>query len=76
VSSSLTFLGLDCSYGNMKTNVLSLTAVMADGRVIKTGSKCVMRVLGLALVMDLLPGCLQGTKVFSWIRPHAPVNWR
>ncbi|RLN64421.1 hypothetical protein BBJ29_001994 [Phytophthora kernoviae] len=26
-------------YGNMKTNVLSLTAVMADGRVIKTGSK-------------------------------------
>ncbi|KAF4137905.1 FAD linked oxidases C-terminal domain-containing protein [Phytophthora infestans] len=26
-------------YGNMKTNVLSLTAVMADGRIIKTGSK-------------------------------------
>ncbi|KAE9353524.1 putative D-lactate dehydrogenase [Phytophthora fragariae] len=26
-------------YGNMKTNVLSLTAVMADGRVIKTGSR-------------------------------------
>ncbi|RLN91433.1 hypothetical protein BBJ28_00018976, partial [Nothophytophthora sp. Chile5] len=28
-----------CSYGNMKTNVMSLTAVMADGRIIKTGSK-------------------------------------
>ncbi|ETK89451.1 hypothetical protein, variant 4 [Phytophthora nicotianae CJ01A1] len=26
-------------YGNMKTNALSLTAVMADGRIIKTGSK-------------------------------------
>ncbi|RLN92926.1 hypothetical protein BBJ28_00015209 [Nothophytophthora sp. Chile5] len=26
-------------YGNMKTNVMSLTAVMADGRIIKTGSK-------------------------------------
>ncbi|OWZ22629.1 hypothetical protein PHMEG_0002642 [Phytophthora megakarya] len=26
-------------YGNMKTNVLALTAVMADGRIIKTGSK-------------------------------------
>ncbi|KAH7476751.1 hypothetical protein PRIC1_000759 [Phytophthora ramorum] len=26
-------------YGNMKTNVLSLSAVMADGRIIKTGSK-------------------------------------
>ncbi|KAG6613421.1 glycolate oxidase, subunit GlcD [Phytophthora cinnamomi] len=26
-------------YGNMKTNVLSLTAVMADGRIIKTGSR-------------------------------------
>ncbi|CEG50066.1 glycolate subunit [Plasmopara halstedii] len=26
-------------YGNMKTSVMSLTAVMADGRVIKTGSK-------------------------------------
>ncbi|ETI49566.1 hypothetical protein F443_06622 [Phytophthora nicotianae P1569] len=26
-------------YGNMKTNVMALTAVMADGRIIKTGSK-------------------------------------
>ncbi|KAI9921210.1 hypothetical protein PsorP6_002104 [Peronosclerospora sorghi] len=26
-------------YGNMKTNVMSLTVVMADGRIIKTGSK-------------------------------------
>lgn len=26
-------------YGNMKTNVMSLTAVMADGRIITTGSK-------------------------------------
>eukprot|EP00644_Phytophthora_capsici_P004243 jgi/Phyca11/109772/e_gw1.17.250.1 len=26
-------------YGNMKTNVMSLTAVMPDGRIIKTGSK-------------------------------------
>lgn len=30
---------LSCSYGNMKTNVMALTAVMADGRIIKTGSK-------------------------------------
>ncbi|ETL96024.1 hypothetical protein L917_06304 [Phytophthora nicotianae] len=35
-------------YGNMKTNALSLTAVMADGRIIKTGSKCV-------LYMEVLP---------------------
>jgi D-lactate dehydrogenase (cytochrome) len=29
-------------YGNMKTNVLALTAVLPDGRVIKTGSKYVL----------------------------------
>lgn len=28
-------------YGNMKTNVMGLTAVMPDGRIIKTGSKYV-----------------------------------
>ncbi|KAG6974609.1 hypothetical protein JG688_00002986 [Phytophthora aleatoria] len=27
------------AYGNMKTNVMALTAVMADGSIIKTGSK-------------------------------------
>lgn len=27
-------------YGNMKTAVMALTAVMPDGRIIKTGSKC------------------------------------
>lgn len=26
-------------YGNMKNNVMALTAVMPDGRIIKTGSK-------------------------------------
>jgi D-lactate dehydrogenase (cytochrome) len=29
-------------YGNMKTNVMKLTAVMPDGRIIKTGSKYVL----------------------------------
>lgn len=28
-------------YGNMKNNVMALTAVMPDGRIIKTGSKWV-----------------------------------
>ncbi|ETL96025.1 hypothetical protein, variant 1 [Phytophthora nicotianae] len=69
-------------YGNMKTNALSLTAVMADGRIIKTGSKArkssagynLTRLLigseGTLAVVTEVRNCMLGLLPFRVLHDH------